>query len=104
MPRSISSLTDDRWRRHSRGRKSIGRESRLCGAPTRETTTPTVGVRIRFATRISRPGVDALALRPEDHDELDRLVDYAEPVRRPSAELDSLTRFDREVVVAEQEP
>jgi hypothetical protein len=48
--------------------------------------------------------VDALALRSEDHDELDRLVDYAEPVRCPGAELDGLTWFDREIVVAEQEP
>ena len=46
----------------------------------------------------------ALALWAEDRDEFDGAVDGTEPVRRQRRELDRLPGFDRQVVVAEQQP
>jgi len=48
--------------------------------------------------------VQPLALRADDHDELDGSLDGAEPVRRPGRELDGLAWFDYEGLLAQQQP
>ena len=45
-----------------------------------------------------------LSLGADDHDELEGPFDCAEPVRRPRRELDRLSRFDNEGLVAQQQP
>ena len=71
---------------------------------------PPQGTVERVSSRLEQPHrvsvlvqVHALALRPEDPDELDRAVDRAEPVRGPGAELDGLAGGDLQVALAEQE-
>lgn len=48
--------------------------------------------------------VEPFALVANDHEELDRAVERAEPVWRPGGELGGLARLDRELLVAEQQP
>jgi hypothetical protein len=53
------------------------------------------GVAAAFPARpFSLVKVQALALRPEDADQLDRAVDDAEPVRCPRGELHGLAGLD----------
>jgi hypothetical protein len=47
--------------------------------------------------------VRSFALRPDDENRFDRLIDGPEPVRRPSRELDRLARLDDQVLASESD-
>jgi hypothetical protein len=56
---------------------------------------------VRGALRVK---VQPLSLGADDEDQLDGAVDGAEPVRRPSRELDGLTGLDDEGLLAQKQP